>query len=218
MKRIIDGNPNTKEHWKRVYDEHGAYITVVQEYRYQIVGWHIANTNCRVVDLGCGTGVLDLFIKHLRPNALITGVDLFSSGKDLVAEKDGQEIKLFENFVEGDACNTGLPSGYYDYAISIEVLEHLDEPQKLADEMYRLLNANGKVILTTPLYDRLPSSEHVWQFTLRDVKKMFIRAGFKHVYVSPFSSGGKGLNADDKVVTPEGTWDEIWVLACKGEV
>jgi len=214
-------NVNTKRHWCDVYDDHGPGVTQIQRERYLYMAKHISNVNCRVVDFGCGTGVLPMLLLAMRPNIKITGVDIYGGGRDFTItptknEVEQEPVKLFEDFVEGDVCDTGLPSEHYEYAISAETLEHLDKPQKMVNEMYRVLKRHGKAILITPHLNKLPSEEHVWSFDFEDVEKMFKKAGFKRVWVFPFSSGGWGLGEHNEVINPIGTWDEIAVLATKG--
>ena len=221
MIRLLKDNVNTKEHWKEVYDDHGPGIALVQRERYVHIARHIENIECRVVDLGCGTGVLPMLMRAMRPGMKITGVDLYGGGKDFTVTPtsdgvEGKPIKLFENFVEGDVCDTGLPSDNYDYVISAETLEHVDDPQKMVNEMYRILKPSGRALLTTPLSNRLPSGEHVWSFELEDVRDMFIKAGFRRVWVCPYSSGSVGVGDAGDLVNPEGTWDTCWAMASKG--
>jgi SAM-dependent methyltransferase len=39
---------------------------------------------------------------------------------------------------------------YYDAVISTEVLEHVENPEKVIKEFYRILKTDGKLFLTTP--------------------------------------------------------------------
>jgi ubiquinone/menaquinone biosynthesis C-methylase UbiE len=206
MKRLSKENINTKKHWNKVIEKTGVGAHSSQIIRYQTISRHIRSTPCDVVDFGCGAGSCDIWIRGARPLARLTGVDFVGIGKEAVLESDDGKKKynLFNKFVEGDVTKSGLPSESYDYAISAEVLEHLDAPQKLIDEMYRVLRPTGRLILTTPLLNRLPSGEHVWEFTLDDVEDMLWSAGFKRVWVIPMASGGEVLEEDSKmVINPE---------------
>jgi hypothetical protein len=93
MKRLQKGNVNTKEHWTEEYNKTGPGIAKTQAFRYEIISNYISDVDCTVVDLGCGTGVCDLFIKGSKPKARITGVDLSDIGKDLKMENnDNSEV------------------------------------------------------------------------------------------------------------------------------
>lgn len=57
----------------------------------------------------------------------------------------------------GDAQALGLCGGTFDIVLCTEVLEHLPEPQKAIDEMFRVLKPGGTLLLTTrflfPIHD-----------------------------------------------------------------
>lgn len=206
MKRIIAKNINTPAHWDCVYEISRDKVTIQQKIRYEVIALNILDLPVDVVDLGCGTGALDILIKNVRRFARITGVDITSI-------KTSQPA--LEKFIQGDVTNTGLKDESFDYAISCEVLEHLEDPQKLVNEMFRLLRKNGKALLTTPLLDKLPSGEHLWEFEIKDVKKMFKKAGFVNIYVFPWSSGGRMADDEGNVVSVSGAWDQIYCFAEK---
>ena len=221
MKRVKEENINTSEYWNNMMDTTGVGMHANQVVRYETIARHITIAPCKVVDLGVGPGTCDSYIKISRPQAELTGVDLIKCGKDLkfttvLADGTEKEVYLFDNFVIGDVTKTGLPSGYFDYAISAEVLEHLEEPQKLVDEMYRLLKPQGRAILSTPYLNRDFSEEHIWSFDFDDITQMFTRAGFKKFWVSPRASGSMNLGYAESLKNPQGNWDSLWTLASKG--
>mgnify|MGYP001594596229 CR=1 FL=1 len=77
----------------------------------------------------------------------------------------------------------------------IAVIEHLDHPQKILNEAFRILKEGGKLILTTPtplakpileflsfklrLVDKNEILGHKNYFWTKDVKKMLAESGFK---------------------------------------
>lgn len=70
-----------------------------------------------------------------------------------------------ENFkVEGVRCdkvnlNEKLPylSTSFDYVVSIETIEHIENPWQLIREFFRVLTPNGKLVLTTPNVNNISS-------------------------------------------------------------
>lgn len=206
MNRILKDNPNTKEHWTEIYNQSQYNITENMYLRYGLMALNMVNLPIDLVDLGCGTGACDIVISDKRPLARITGVDLAPQGTTL---------PIFCQFIQGEVTDTGLPDASFDYALSCEVLEHLDEPQKLIDEMYRLLRPGGKAMLTTPYLNRLPSGEHVWEFDTKDVEEMFFKAGFSKAWAFPWSSDGQVADETGQIIQPQGTWDEIFTFAEK---
>ena len=59
--------------------------------------------------------------------------------------------------IVGDAQALGIGDGRFDVVLCTEVLEHLPEPQKAIDEMFRVLKPGGELLLTTrflfPIHD-----------------------------------------------------------------
>jgi 2-polyprenyl-3-methyl-5-hydroxy-6-metoxy-1,4-benzoquinol methylase len=99
-----------------------------------------------------------------------------------------------------------------DYAVSTEVLEHVDEPQKLVDCLYDSLNKHGIAMLTTPYLGYIPSGEHIWEFDYPDMYTLFKK--FKQVWVMPYASNRRAVLADG-TVSPSGNNDTIFVKAFK---
>ena len=57
----------------------------------------------------------------------------------------------------GDAQSLGIRDGSFELVLCTEVLEHLPEPQRAIDEMFRVLVPGGRLVLTTrflfPIHD-----------------------------------------------------------------
>ena len=58
-------------------------------------------------------------------------------------------------FIEGDACDLrGLRSESFDHAICVELIEHVNYPERVVEEIARLLVKGGNVVIATPDYSR----------------------------------------------------------------
>src|SRR5438874_13623420 len=51
--------------------------------------------------------------------------------------------------VQGDVCELPFRDGAFDAVVSIQVLEHIQEPRVCVEEMARVLKPGGQLILTT---------------------------------------------------------------------
>jgi 2-polyprenyl-3-methyl-5-hydroxy-6-metoxy-1,4-benzoquinol methylase len=100
------------------------------------------------VDLGCGNGALTTLLLN-RPGWRVTGVDASDSGIRIAREAH-PEIE----FILADAAGPldGLAPDSFDLVTSVEVIEHLPEPRKLARNAFRLLRPGGLAVFTTPYH------------------------------------------------------------------
>jgi len=97
----------------------------------------------RVLDVGCGTG--DLLPAIAQRRFIIDGLDLSRIALKVAKSKakDGAVILA-------DVLHIPIRSGYYDVAVCSEVLEHVEKDSDVVREIWRILKANGKAILTAP--------------------------------------------------------------------
>jgi tRNA (cmo5U34)-methyltransferase len=97
-----------------------------------------------VLELGCGSGNLSLFIAHLFPHARLTLVDLSSEmlaqAKDKLTAHSGRVDFRQANFLEAE-----LPEATYDWVVSSFALHHLQDIDKQAvyQSIYRWLKPCG---------------------------------------------------------------------------
>lgn len=209
MKRLLKHNPNTAEYWNDKYTEEPDYPPEADDFKFTNIAHHI-HTGDRVIDLGCGNGQLCKVIHRERPRCFVTGLDY--SEKQV---KKLRDEKIPINFIQGDATDTRLEAESYDFVVSCETIEHLDDPVGLIEEASRLLKPGGRFLITTPYKDHIPSDEHVWQFTYRDIKKMLVR-NFKKSWVSPWAAGWTDVKTGTgEIYYPQGHWDTIFGLAIK---
>ena len=103
----------------------------------------------RTLEFGAGTGN---FAKQLLADALIyevTCADILPRPDDLSPNAKWIQADLND---ELDA-----PSSSFDTIISIEVVEHLENPRAVFREFHRLLRPGGSIVLTTPNQESLRS-------------------------------------------------------------
>ena len=73
-------------------------------------------TNPKILDLGCGSGVIGLTLKHFFPNSLVTLVDISEEALK-VAESNAKSLGLDVNFIKSDwFSNVSLDK--YDVIVS----------------------------------------------------------------------------------------------------
>jgi len=95
----------------------------------------------RVLDLGCGTGVLSEALLEAAPDVAVHGVDVAPS---YVAEAQ-RRLGGRATFAEGDACRVGLADASFDRVLSLLVLHFVPEPQRAIAEMRRVCRPGGTI-------------------------------------------------------------------------
>ena len=99
----------------------------------------------RVLELGCGTGQLSLFLA--TADRMVIGADLTRASLELGAEaakRFGVEGVLF---VETDLRRPGLKSGAFDVVVCSGVLHHTPDPRMAFSTVARLVKPGGWVVL-----------------------------------------------------------------------
>jgi len=100
----------------------------------------------RVVDLGCGSGGY-LHIKK-QYNCVYFGLD-FSKNMIKTAKQRANELGIEEGvfFQQGDASNTPYADNSFDLVLAICLIEYFEKPDKLVDEIKRILEEDGILII-----------------------------------------------------------------------
>jgi glycosyltransferase involved in cell wall biosynthesis len=108
-----------------------------------VLRWLAQMPPAHVLDLGCSGGLLSERIRRLGHH--VTGVDHL--------ELPGVGTRV-DRFIRGD-LDSGLPAGIddqglYDVVVAADVLEHTREPERLLDEIRRVLVPRGVLIASVP--------------------------------------------------------------------
>jgi len=101
--------------------------------------------NGKILDVGCGNGVISRHLGKLGYNVL--GIDV--SEKTI---ETARSLTTLPNvsFQTKSAEELVASGERYDAVICSEVLEHLNDPGALLDVLYQTLAENGKLIVTVP--------------------------------------------------------------------
>lgn len=131
--------------------------------------------NCKkILDAGCGTG--NLLVRLDKRNKLI-GSD-YSLEALSFAKKRG-ETKLF-------CCNSvDLPikDEIFDIVFAIDVIEHIEDHEKVISEIHRILVPGGHLILTVPAFSSLWGKHdeifgHLRRYKVSEIRNLLDRSHF----------------------------------------
>ena len=103
--------------------------------------------DCRVLDLGCGTGLELEDYYRINPSARVTGIDLSQGMLSRLRQKfDSKNITL----ICGSYFDLPLGEGCFDAAVSVESLHHFTKEEKipLYHKLKESLKDGGYFILT----------------------------------------------------------------------
>ena len=127
----------------------------------------------RVLDAGCGTGLLSRYVQDTYPNIDIDAFD-YSELRVIEAKKrssDNYKINFFPDNIE----STNLVSETYDVIVSRYVIEHLPNPKAAIIEMARLLKPGGMlyIIDLDGIFINLHSENKRFNFLMEKIKNGF---------------------------------------------
>lgn len=93
-----------------------------------------------ILDMGSGGGIL-------LENAVKKGLKGLKVGIDLVYE-ESHSLPNGIALVKGDLMNVPFPDGFFNYIVSLSVLEHQIDFEKFAHECSRLLSKDGTLFIS----------------------------------------------------------------------
>jgi SAM-dependent methyltransferase len=127
-----------------------------RDLRYRAL-FDVLRTHCRgdVLDVGGGTFVATA-IEEGVPFDRWTVVE--PSAADLPSVADSRVRTRV-----GDGCALDIPDGSFDTVLSIQVLEHVFEPVRMIEELYRVTKPGGTLVVMAPQTANIHHAPHHYQ-------------------------------------------------------
>ncbi|TAL51359.1 MAG: class I SAM-dependent methyltransferase [Chitinophagaceae bacterium] len=151
----------------------------------------------KILDVGCGSGDTLALLQDL-------GWEAYGLEIDNAAVKVAHERGL-ENVKQGGYENMATyPDKYFDSIRLYHVIEHIPDPSKCLQLIYKKLKPGGEVILGTPNFDSVVSHifgrfwynldvpRHLFVFSPNTLSKIVKAEGFSHLSMVFCSSDGLG--------------------------
>lgn len=128
----------------------------------------------RVLDAGCGTGNLELFVSEKdHPPVQFRGID-FSPEMLSRAQQKCADLE-FVSFEQHDlSLPLPYPDASFDRVVSVNVLYALENRDETMRELLRVLKPEGRIVLTSPtpefsiaplIVDHLRRVRNIWGFS-----------------------------------------------------
>jgi ubiquinone/menaquinone biosynthesis C-methylase UbiE len=196
------------------YDAHSGHGMQTAE---QIAAWSAAlrsmlpRRSSRVLDVGCGTGVIALLVADLGHT--VVGVDLSEGMLAKAREKSrGQDAVTF---IAGDAIDPPGDPASFDAVVNRHVLWTMTDPPRALANWHRLLRPGGRLAIVDGLWGKEPDDRMndiapslpliAPAITTDDIRALVKRAGFTSVKVSTLDDVDRiehALQADDELWQP----------------
>lgn len=135
-------------HWQYIsksIQEHNPFACA----RYEEIISSLGNINGnKVLDLGGGDGVLSYLMN--KAGAISFNVDRSLTGLKYAADKFKQHGRVSLGTV-ASVESIPFPEKFFDVVVCCEVIEHLENPEKLLADAYRVIREGGILVISTPL-------------------------------------------------------------------
>jgi SAM-dependent methyltransferase len=138
----------------------------------------------RVLDAGCGSGRNMVELARLGE---VTGVELSDTSVALARERDVGEV------IAGSVLEMPFAEDSFDLAVSLDVIEHLEDDLGAMRELRRTVAPGGALLVTVPAYQWLWSghdviNHHHRRYTRRTLQRVAEQAGWQQARTTYFNS------------------------------
>jgi SAM-dependent methyltransferase len=133
----------------------------------------------QVLDAGCGTGGLLLYLKTCRPDLILHGVEINPEAARIAAGKSVASVTI------SSVNDLPYPDVHFDAVISADVLCHaaVEQARALA-ELHRCLKPGGMLLLNLPAYHWMLSAHdrhvhNIRRYTVTEARELATTFGFR---------------------------------------
>lgn len=172
LKREREAHLSFDEAREEIYDQ--SFYPVVTHFTYALqpsaaarldfikgVVESIPAERASAADLGCGSGVILSEILSMKPLWTGYGLDISEAAIKYarrVAEHKGVGERTVFRAI--DIADLPFEDESLDLVVASEIIEHMPEPQRVVNEIARVLRPHGKIAITMPLESHTPAHFH----------------------------------------------------------
>lgn len=172
-------------HWREIEGRPTRHNAVLAG-RYQVLLSSIASRPERVLDIGCGDGTLTFALSAKCRR--VCGIDDSLLPLQLArGEFDRRPSNNPPLLTRADARRLPFPNDAFDCVVLADVIEHIDAPETVMSEAFRVLRRGGQILVTTPRRsaDAAQHEYHCREYTGPELRDL-LRTWFSSVEVKGF--------------------------------
>jgi ubiquinone/menaquinone biosynthesis C-methylase UbiE len=173
--------------WSRFYDLPPVQAAIYRPVHETVLRELRGGGAKRVLDVGCGTGILTRRLGAELGADLVAGCD-FSYGMLEQARRSGGRVL----WLQGDAMHLPVADGAADAVVSTEAFHWFPDPDAALAEFFRVLGPRGRALVALVNVRRAATSalahagsqalgQPAWWPTRAEMRDRFERAGFGEV-------------------------------------
>lgn len=132
-------------------------------------------SNSKILDAGCGNGLLTRFLRKNFPSTSVSGCDFSELRLHQAATMNRDAGVTGVEFFQCNLETVPQKDNSYDHIISRYVFEHLENPQKVMNELYRVCAQGGSVNIIDfdGMFFNLYNDDEVLQMWLSQLQAAF---------------------------------------------
>ncbi|WP_225335612.1 class I SAM-dependent methyltransferase [Halomicrobium urmianum] len=150
VKKLVERHWNNRAETFDDEVHHGIHGEDQRERWLSVLGERTGEPPQRVLDVGCGTGVVSLLLAGLGHD--VTGVDVAPAMLEQAREK-ARRAGLSVAFQRGDAEGLGVQDDAVDLATARHLLWTLPDPEAAVEEWQRVVGPGGRLLLIEGYWD-----------------------------------------------------------------
>src|SRR5439155_2220773 len=137
-----------------------------------------------VLEVGCGTGVVLAELQRLFPAGRVVGMDLFAEGLEFARRRFNGTL------IHGDVFTHHFEQPF-DLLCAFDVIEHLDDDEKILRRFWDQVRPGGHLVVTVPAHPNLWSyfdevAYHRRRYEPAELKRKLVGAGFRVEHCTQF--------------------------------